>query len=89
MTNYELIFFSDMDLEDPSTKTTIHFFNKFLSADKPYSKEIPLCYIKELQKRRFIGQKTALEIFLLDNFSILLKFASVEIRDEVAKKILR
>jgi hypothetical protein len=89
MTNYELIFFQDFYTEQEKQKMTIHFFNSELADDKPYTKEFPLCAIKELQKRRFIGQRTALEVFLIDGRSLLLKFENQEIRDELAKKILR
>jgi hypothetical protein len=89
MTNYELIFFQDFEPEHAQQKTTIHFFNSTLADDKPFAKEVPLCFIKELQKRRFIGQRNALEVFLIDGRSMLLKFENQEIRDELAKKILR
>lgn len=36
MTNYELIFFYDLDLEEDACKSTIHFFNIKLKENKPY-----------------------------------------------------
>ena len=76
MTNYELIFFQDFPAEQAPHKNTIHFFDSVLPDDKPFAKEVPLCFIKELQKRRFIGQRTALEVFLVDGRSLLMKFES-------------
>jgi hypothetical protein len=88
MTNYELIFFQDAGHES-QTPSNIHFFNSSLPDDRPFCREVALCSIKELQKRRFIGQRTALEIFLLDGRSLLFKFETQEVRDELAKRILR
>jgi hypothetical protein len=91
MTNYELIFFHEYQTSEiqQQAKNTIHFFTRQLAPDQPFTKEVPLCNIKELQKRRFIGQRTALEVYLLDGTSWLIKFDSQELRDELAKKILR
>jgi hypothetical protein len=52
-------------------------------------KKIDLEGIREIQRRRFIGFKTCLEIFMIDNSSYLLKFPTTEDRDQFAKKLLR
>lgn len=43
----------------------------------------------EVQRRRFLGKKTALEIFMMDNTSLLFNFTTAEDRDQFAKKVLR
>jgi hypothetical protein len=37
--------------------------------------------VKEIQKRRFLGRKQALEIFLMDNTSLFINFSVLEERD--------
>jgi len=90
MTNYELIFFYDMDTsEGEQQKSTIFFFEQKMTDTKGYQKVISLSFIKEIQRRHFLTQKTALEIFLINNKSILLNFPDCDMRDQFAKKILR
>lgn len=47
MTNYELIFIYDYNTgaNNSLIKNTIHFFNYHLAEDKPFTKEVPLCFI--------------------------------------------
>jgi hypothetical protein len=45
--------------------------------------------IRDIQRRRFIGMKSCLEIFMIENFSYLFKFNSTEERDNFAKKLLK
>lgn len=52
-------------------------------------KIISLPDIKELQRRRWLGRKTALEVFLVSGKSVMLNFTSSEERDTFAKKIIR
>ena len=91
MTNYELIFFYNLDDEDINDqhKSTIFFFSWKLPDTKSFQKIIDLSDIKEIQRRRFLAQKTALELFMMNNKQILLNFPDVEIRNDFAKKILR
>ena len=93
MTNYELIFFYHMEDEDTKEQekklSTIFFFQWKLSETKPYQKVIDLSDIKEIQRRRFLAQKTALELFMMDNKQILLNFPDSDVRNDFAKKILR
>jgi hypothetical protein len=44
-------------------------------------KIIPLNNVKEIQRRRFLGKKTALEVFMMDNSTMMLNFLQVEDRD--------
>lgn len=70
MTNYELIFFYDMDTAESSesqAKSTIFFFEKKVAETRTYNKVISLSSIKEIQRRYFLTQKTALEVFLIYN----------------------
>lgn len=57
--------------------------------DKPFTKTWPLSYVRELQRRRFLTKKTAAEMFLIDNRSVLFNFATVEDRNTFTKKIVR
>jgi len=45
--------------------------------------------IREIQKRRFLGQNKALELFLMDNRTVMFDFKDIEMRDKLAKKLLR
>jgi hypothetical protein len=45
--------------------------------------------IREIQRRRFIGIKASLELFMVDNSSYLIKFLSTDDRDNFAKKLLK
>lgn len=83
MTNYELIFFYEMDIaeEGEQPKSTIFFFELKIPETKAYQKVISLSSIKEIQRRYFLTQKTALEIFLINNKNLLLNFPDSEMRD--------
>jgi hypothetical protein len=50
---------------------------------------VPLPDVKEIQRRRWLGRRTACEIFLMSGKSIMLNFSNAEDRDGFAKKILR
>ena len=92
MTNYELIFFYDMDTSsegEPAKASTIFFFERRVAETRTYLKVISLSSIREIQRRLFLTQKTALEVFLTTNKSLLLNFPDTETRDQFAKKILR
>ena len=52
-------------------------------------KIISLPDIKELQRRRWLGRKTALEVFLMNGKSVMLNFLNSDDRDTFAKKIIR
>ena len=52
-------------------------------------KKFELEGIREIQRRRFIGVKASLEIFMVDNSSYLFKFYSPDERDNFAKKLLK
>ena len=70
-------------------KSTIFFFEQKAPDTKAYQKVISLSSIKEIQRRHFLTQKTALEIFLINNKQLLLNFPDSDMRDQFAKKILR
>ena len=96
ITNYEIVFFYELNVTDSmpgdaldKTKNTIFFFDWKLHDTSSYFKVVTLSSIKEIQRRLFLTQRTALELFLLDNKSILLNFDDVDSRDQFAKKILR
>lgn len=59
-----------------------------LSENRPFLKEWPLENIKEIQRRRYILRKTALEIFLIDGTSILFNFPDSD-NEEVSQKLIR
>ena len=54
-----------------------------------FYKIIPLTNVKEIQKRRFLGKKAALELFMMDNTSVLFNFSLADDRDKFAKKVIR
>jgi hypothetical protein len=87
MTNYEIIFIHDLVSED--SQGNIFFFKSQLNSNHPLYKKINLSDIQEIQKRRFLGQNKALEVFLMSGKNVLLNFADAENRDQLAKKILR
>lgn len=59
-----------------------------LGDDRRIFKEWPLEYIKEIQKRRYITRKSALEIFLIDGTTLLFNFPAGDV-EEVAQKLVR
>ena len=74
----------------PINSTENIFFFKYTKRDDQLRyKIISLPDIKELQRRRWLGQKTALEVFLVSGKSVMLNFISSEDRDTFAKKIIR
>jgi hypothetical protein len=91
LTSHDILFFDD--LFTPANlmqeKDNIFFFKYQKKQDELLYKIIPLNNLKELQRRRFLGRKTGLEIFLMDNKSILLNFNSEEERNLFATKIIR
>ena len=91
MTNYELVFIYEMEASDQDLqqKSNIFFFKQRVPETKSYLKVISLSSIKEIQRRHFLTQKTALEIFLINNKQMLLNFPDTDLRDQFAKKILR
>jgi len=89
MTNYELVFFYDLPANKQAAVSPIFFFNWEMPYDKSFTKKIELASIKEIQRRRFLGMKTALELFLMNNKQVLLNFPTMELRNDFAKKILR
>ena len=65
----------------------LFFKRKFM--DRKLCKVLDLEAIRDIQRRKFIGFKTCLEIFMMDNSSSLLKFTAVEDRDNFAKKLVK
>jgi hypothetical protein len=45
--------------------------------------------LREIQRRRWLGRKSALEIFLMNGKSLLLNFINTDDREQFAKKIIR
>ena len=91
LTSSEIIFFDELFIpqnEEPEYDS-IFFFGYQKNEDDLLYKIIPLVNIKEIQKRRFLGRKSALEVFFMDNKSLLLNFNTVEDRDQFSKKIIR
>jgi hypothetical protein len=77
MTNFELLFV--YDLVPDEAQSTIFFFqwkpkNKLI-------KTVSLSAVREIQKRRFLGQNKALELFLMNNKTLLVDFKDAEQRD--------
>lgn len=83
LTSHDILFFDD--LFTPANllqeKDNIFFFKYQKKNDDLLYKIIPLQNLKEIQRRRFLGRKTGLEIFLMDNKSIIMNFSSVEDRE--------
>ena len=94
MTNQALFFVYMDQLTDENTgmdiknHDSLFFFRKQSNFKKLY-KRIDLDSIKDLQRRRFIGIKNCLEVYLIDNSSYLMKFSTTEDRDNFAKKLLK
>ncbi len=66
----------------------ISFLSYKLNENRPFFNEWPLDSICEIQRRRFILLRTALEIFFLDGYSILLNFPEND-SEEVSQKLIR
>jgi len=73
---------------DLKNQDSLFFFKKNQNFVKLF-KKIELEGIRDLQRRKFIGFKTCLEVFMVDNSSHLIKFFTVEERDNFAKKLLK
>jgi hypothetical protein len=65
---------------DVRNHDSLFFFQKD-KKDKKLYKKIDLEGIREIQRRRFVGFKTCLELFMVDNSSYLIKFPSIDARD--------
>jgi hypothetical protein len=95
VTNIELIIIYDLakpcneDGLEADTKDDVMLFQWTAPSDKLLHKAIPLSSIKEIQRRRFLGHKSALELFMIDNQQVLVNFENTDIRNEFAKKIIR
>lgn len=66
----------------------LFFFRKDAACEK-LCKRIDLEGIRDIQRRRFIGLKCCLEIFMIENYSYLFQFNTTEERDNFAKKLLK
>lgn len=66
----------------------ISFLSYKLNENRPFFNEWPLDSIIEIQRRRFILRHTALEIFFIDGYSILLNFPDND-SEEVSQKLIR
>lgn len=88
MTNYELVFVYDL-IQQTTKDKNIFFFQWSLDNRNSLYKVYNLSDLKEIQKRRFLGQSKALEIYLMTGKSIIVNFKDAEARDQFAKKILR
>ena len=91
LTSHEIIFFDELSekSEIDSNNNNIFFFKYNKKPNSLMYKVIPLPDIKELQRRRFLGRKSALEIQLMNGKSLMLNFANIEDRDTFGKKIVR
>ena len=93
LTKYDLFF---VYINEPEVKEghkfdlynteNLFFFKKKTSK---VVKAIDLDGIREVQRRKFIGLKRSLEIFMLDNSSYLVQFPTAEERDLFAKKLVK
>lgn len=59
-----------------------------IESDSSLFKEWPLEHIKEIQRRRFVNQKAALEIFLITGKSIFINFPDGD-ANEVSSTLFR
>jgi Beige/BEACH domain/PH domain associated with Beige/BEACH len=96
LTSHEVIFFEEMynhvasaANNDSQSSDNIFFFKHTLPTDSLYYKILPLSDLRELQRRRWLGRKTALEVFLMNGKALLLNFPTTEDREQFAKKVLR
>ena len=78
MTAYDIIFFDDLKIQTQINMQTdnIFFFKHAKGEDSLLYKIIPLVDVKEIQTRRFLGKQSALEVFLMDDTTILFNFES-------------
>lgn len=60
-----------------------------LSENRPFFKEWPLENLREIQRRRYILRKTALELFFLDGTTILVNFPENNDSEELSQKLIR
>ena len=72
VTNIELIIVYDLakrteDGLEMDMKDDVMLFQWDLANNKLLHKAIPLSSVKEIQRRRFLGHKSALELFMLDH----------------------
>ena len=73
MTNYELVFIYDL-VQDSQAQI---FFFEFANSGEMH-KLVELSDVREIQKRRFLGQNTALELMLMSHTSLLVDFKDIE-----------
>ena len=59
-----------------------------LAENRPFFKEWPLENIREIQRRRYILRKTALEVFFIDGSSMLFNFPDSD-NEDVSQKLIR
>lgn len=78
----------DYDQPDIKNQDSLFFFRRDMRFEK-LCKKIDLEGIRDIQRRRFIGFKCCLEIFMIENYSFLFQFSSTEERDNFAKKLLK
>ena len=92
LTTNDIVFFEDLEhgssLSQDATDN-ISFFRYRSRHDRPLYKIIDLLELREIQRRRWLGCKTALELYLMSGKSLLLNFSSNDDREQFAKKILR
>lgn len=67
----------------------MHFFVQDPEQVESLYETWPIKAVKEIQKRRFLLYKTALEVYFVNGESLLLKFDNISDRDAFAKKIVR
>jgi hypothetical protein len=77
-----------VDKLDLKNTDELFFFRKSKHGKK-LGKMIDLAGIREVQRRKFIGFKRSLEIFMLDNSSHLFQFETTEERDNLAKRLVK
>jgi len=78
VTNIELIFVFDLGQPKLLDESNVMMFPWSIPDDRLLYKVVPLSHIKEIQRRRFLGQKTALEFFMIENQNMLLNFDSYD-----------
>lgn len=91
LTTFDIIFFDDLESHTLGNDSSdnISFFRYRTRPDRQLYKVVGLQELREIQRRRWLGRKTALEIFLMSGKSLLLNFATVDDREQFAKKVLR
>jgi hypothetical protein len=78
----------DQKKTDIKDLDSLFFFKRQFGGDKVF-KLIDLEDIRDLQRRKFVGFKTCLELFFTDHSSMLVQFLSGEQRDSLAKKLVK